>query len=96
MKKRPKFASKEAAALFWENHEVLDYYDENDFSVVQPKDIGRYLPALFKPSKPSRSMVFIHLDNKLLEKAQRASKQLKTNYQDILGDWIKKGSQSQK
>lgn len=95
MKKIPKFASKEEAALFWENHEVMDYYNEKDFSVVQPKDLHRYLPALAKPLKPSRSMVFISLDNKLLEKAQRTSKKMKADYHDVLGAWVKKGSEAQ-
>lgn len=30
--KLPKFKSAEEAALFWENHEILDYYGLDNFS----------------------------------------------------------------
>ena len=43
MKPIPKFKSVEEAALFWENHEILDYIDKDDFKPIASTEIKKTL-----------------------------------------------------
>lgn len=90
-KKIPKFRSKEEAALFWENHEILDYLDPDEFKVVRPGKSHRYA---FTPLrvKDRKQLISIRIDTRLLEKAKSWATRQQTAYQAVLRKWLERGA----
>lgn len=87
----PKFRSKEEAALFWENHEVLDHVDPNEFKVVHPGKKPRY--AFVNPrEKAERQLISLRVDSRLLEKARMLASRWEVGYQSILRSWLERGA----
>lgn len=90
-KKIPKFRSKEEAALFWENHEVLDCIDPDEFKVVRPGKGRRY--AFANPRvKSQKKLISIRIDARLLEKAKSWASRQRVAYQAVLRKWIERGA----
>ena len=90
-KKMPKFNSPEEAALFWENHEILDYIDPDEFKVVPPKKRRRY--SFVNPRKKSeKQLISLRIDSKLLQQAKNVAARQQTGYQAILRKWLEKGA----
>ena len=90
-KKIPSFRSKEEAALFWENHEILDYVDPDEFKTVKPDEGGRY--SFKNPrKKKARQLVSLRIDEQLLKKAKRVAERKQAGYQSILRHWLEKGA----
>lgn len=92
MKSLPKFKTPEEAALFWENHEILDYVDANEFKVWSSTEIKNHLKSFARPKGPKQVFLTVPLDQKILDKALRQSKQQQTPLDKIIGHWIKKGA----
>ena len=94
MKKQiPEFRSKEEAALFWENHEVLDYIDPDEFKVVKPGEGRRH--AFINPQrKPVKQLISLRIDSSLLKKAKASASKKRVGYQTILRLWLERGTPS--
>lgn len=88
-KKIPKFLNEEEAALFWENHEVLDYIDENEFKVVDPKRSGRF-HFVNPKKKPVKQLISLRVDSRVLQKAKKIAATKKVGYQTIIRLWLEK------
>lgn len=95
MKKRiPKFQSKEEAALFWENHAVLDYIDPEEFKVVHPEKSRRYR---FRqtPEKVPKQLISLRVDSQLLARAKKVASRIQVGYQAVLRGWLERGASTQ-
>ena len=92
MKPIPKFKTVEEAALFWENHEILDYVDKDEFKLVSSANIKKELREAGRPNPPKLTYFPIALNNKLLEKALHQSKQKQAPVSKIIQRWVEKGS----
>ena len=90
-KKIPNFQSPEEAALFWENHEVLDYINPNEFKVVHPKKARRF-SFTHSRQKPVKQLISLRIDARLLEKAKQTAVRNHAGYQSILRGWLEKGA----
>ena len=90
-KKIPQFHSKEEAALFWENHEILDYIEPNEFKIIHPRKHRQY--SFTNPyRKPTKELISIRIDSTLLERAKKMAHQIKVGYQSVLRGWLEKGA----
>ncbi|MBI2340270.1 MAG: hypothetical protein HYU99_07900 [Deltaproteobacteria bacterium] len=90
-KKIPSFRSKEEAALFWENHEVLDYIEPDEFKISKPGEERRY--SFRNPrKKTAKRLVSLRIDAQLLGKAKRMAERKQAGYQSILRGWLEKGA----
>lgn len=92
MKKRiPKFRSPEEAALFWENHEVLDYIKPEEFKVVYPWKDKKY--RFVNPKKRiHKQLISLRVDSSILDKAKRLASRRNVGYLSILRQWIEKAA----
>ncbi len=92
MKKQiPSFRSEEEAALFWENHEVLDYVDPDEFKVVKPGAKSRY--SFTSPQeKPKKQLISMRIDSSIVKKAKAYAAKKRVGYQTILRLWLEKAS----
>lgn len=83
----PKFRSPIDAAIFFEKNNILDFYDEDEFKIVNPKTDRR-----FSYKKESRKkLISIRIDNEILNNAKALSTKLKRPYQQILNEWLWRG-----
>lgn len=89
-RKIPKFKSAEEAALFWENHEILDFYDPDEFKIVKPQEEKK---LEFSKPKREKVLISIRLDKELLDKAKEISSKKHLSYQTLLRQWIWESSQ---
>lgn len=91
MKKQiPSFRSEEEAALFWENHEVLDYVDADEFKVVKPGTKSRYA-FVNAQAKPKKQLISLRIDSAIVKKAKAYAARKRVGYQTILRLWLEKG-----
>lgn len=92
MKKQiPSFRSEEEAALFWENHEVLDYVDSDEFKVVKPSTKGPY-SFVSAQVKPRKQLISLRIDSEIVKKAKAYGVKKRVGYQTILRLWLEKAS----
>lgn len=92
MKKQiPSFRSEEEAALFWENHEVLDYVDTDEFKVVKPGTKSRYA-FVNSLAKPKKQLISLRIDSAIVKKAKTYAARKRVGYQTILRLWLEKAS----
>ena len=78
----PRFRSKEEAALFWENHEILDYLSPDEFRVVDPRKEHRYNFA--NPRRKSlKQLISLRVETHLLKKAKTVASRKGVGYQSI-------------
>jgi len=81
-KKLPNLKSDRDKAKFWEsNQNVLDYFDEDDFKVVNPH----------KNRIENNGFFVMHLNSVMINNMKKISGQRKVNYQKLLEKWIKLG-----
>ena len=92
MKKRiPKFKSKEEAALFWENHEILDYVEPDEFRVIHPRKRRNY--SFRNPQmKSEKQLISLRIESRLLKQAKTLAVRRQVGYQSILRKWLEKGA----
>lgn len=76
-KRLPIFKSAEAEAMFWEDHSLADYYQEGDFTVVEPS------------GKSKSVLLRLNLNTIVGTKKLAAENGLK--YQTLLKKWIDDG-----
>ena len=86
--KLPKFKSKEEAALFWENHELLDHLPEDEFEVVDPKKSKRFS---FSPPRPVKHLISLRVNLEIIETARTEAEKQQVGYQTVLNQWLRKG-----
>lgn len=89
-KKVPKFTSPEEAAIFWENHEILDYIDPDEFKVVKPREKQCY-SFVSSEAKPQKQLISLRIDTSLLKKAKIHAAKKGVGYQIILRSWLERG-----
>lgn len=92
MKKQiPTFKSSEEAALFWEQHEILDYVDPDEFKIVHPQKSRHY--SFKNPRKKSeKRLISLRVDTRLLQRARVVASRKQTGYQTVLRNWLEKGA----
>ena len=91
IKKIPKFKTVEEAALFWQHHEILDYYDPGEFKIVDPQK-NRKLRFLDPRKKQKKELVSLRIDSNILKLAKDRAAQKKVGYQSILRNWLEKSA----
>ena len=92
MKPIPKFKTAEEAALFWENHEILDYVDPDEFEPVSSQAIKKQIMAAGGPKRPQQAYFSVLLNQGLLGKALKQSKASQLSVDEVIQRWVKKGS----
>jgi predicted DNA binding CopG/RHH family protein len=86
----PKFKSAEEAAIFWENNDILEFFDEDEFEIVDPKKHKKYQYG--KEEKDKTRLISIRISELLIEKAKELSEKKHLPYQHILKEWLKQGT----
>ena len=78
--KLPKFKSEDEERYFWENIDIGDYYDENDFESVS-----------FPNLKPTSRPISIRIPEYILIRVKEKANEIDIPYQALIKQYISNG-----
>ena len=87
--KIPRFKTTEEAAIFWENNNILNFYSEDEFKIVDPKKNKKYFYK--KEVKKEKKLISIRIDSIIIDSAKNLSLKMHRPYQQILNEWLWQG-----